>query len=134
MDTGSSLHGPSPTNTPPIQNAIDCIHKGDLDAYKSLVNEQPNVVLQQDSSSKFLLHYAAEAGTLDLVRSTLQIHDVQGPADSIRSVVDAKPPNGMTPMMLAAGQGNYEVVEELLKAGSHVNLMNPEGRTVLDSR
>jgi ankyrin repeat protein len=130
--TGAFLPDHSPSNTSLINNAIDCIRTGDLVAYKSLVNEQPTLVQQQSSSSQFILHYAAEAGSLDLVRFTLEIHAEQGPAGSIRSVVDAKSPNGITPMMLAAGQGNYDIVEELLKAGTDVDFMTTEGQTALD--
>jgi ankyrin repeat protein len=130
--TGAFLPDHTPINTTRINNAIDYIRTGDSDAYKSLVNEQPNLVQQHSSSSKFVLHYAAEAGSLDLVRFTLGVHATQGLADSIRSVIDAKSPDGITPMMLAAGQGNYDVVEELLKAGTDVNFMNTEGQTALD--
>jgi ankyrin repeat protein len=75
------------------------------------------------------LHYAAELGNINLVRLTL---------DNIRSVevnndgVDARSALGTTPLMLAAGQGNYGAVEELVRSGADVNITNNKGETALD--
>lgn len=45
--------------------------------------------------------------------------------------VNSKDEKGMTPLMLAARAGNFEVVEFLLKAGSDPNARDAEGYTVL---
>ncbi|KAI9790138.1 MAG: hypothetical protein M1816_005338 [Peltula sp. TS41687] len=115
-----------------INVAIDCIRKGDADAYQSLISAQPQIIQQQSSESKVLLHYAAESGSVDLVRHTLEVHATQNLAGKSWRGIDARSPKGMTPMMLAAGQGNYGVVEELLQAGADANVANVDGQTALD--
>ena len=115
-----------------LNDAIDHIRKGDSDAYQSLISAQPNLVQQKSSSSKILLHYAAEFGSVDLVRFTLRMHATHGLAEAIRVGVDTQTQNGMTPMMLAVGQGNHDVVKELLKAGANVNVTNINDQTALD--
>ncbi len=87
---------------------------------------------QQTSSCKTVLHFAAESGSIDLVRFTLEVHSTSTSADAVRRAINAQTSFGMTPLMLAAGQGNHEVVEELLMRGADTSLTNAEDETALD--
>jgi ankyrin repeat protein len=114
---------------PILQDAIKHIQKGQLEPYGSLLTKNPNLLRQTSHSSKNLLHYAAESGNIDLVRLTLEnMRSVDIGSDGI----DARSALGTTPLMLAAGQGNYETVEELVKVGADVNITNKKGETALD--
>lgn len=115
-----------------IKDAIYYIRNGDADAYQLLISAQPQLLQQQSPGTKTLLHYVAESGFVDITRRTLELLAAEELAASSRRALNAKSPNGMTPIMLAAGQGSYDVVKELLKAGADVNLANVDGQTALD--
>lgn len=46
--------------------------------------------------------------------------------------IDARSPNGSTPLMLAAGYGGISSAERLLKAGAKAGLRNEQGQTAAD--
>ena len=46
--------------------------------------------------------------------------------------IDARSPNGSTPLMLAAGYGGISSAERLLKAGADARLRNEQGQTAAD--
>jgi len=46
--------------------------------------------------------------------------------------LDARSPNGSTPLMMAAGYGALDLPAALLKAGADVNLRNAQGLSALD--
>lgn len=46
--------------------------------------------------------------------------------------LDARSPNGSTPLMMAAGYGSPDSVEVLLEAGANARLMNDKGLSALD--
>ncbi|WP_343732844.1 ankyrin repeat domain-containing protein [Duganella sp.] len=58
------------------------------------------------------LHYAAAAGSVDITTILLDQH----------AYIDAESPSGMTPLMIAAREGQEEVVELLLKEGADATL------------
>jgi len=58
------------------------------------------------------LHYAAAAGSTAIVRILLEHH----------AYIDAESPSGMTPLMLAAREGQEDVVRQLLEQGADATL------------
>lgn len=46
--------------------------------------------------------------------------------------LDARSPNGSTPLMMAAGYGSPDAVEVLLQAGANASLVNDKGLSALD--
>lgn len=68
-----------------------------------------------------LLHSAARAGRLDLVKSLLE--------SGVEP--DSRGGNAWTPLMAAAGWGHTAVVRELLRVGADVNWSIPNGYTAL---
>jgi ankyrin repeat protein len=58
------------------------------------------------------LHYAAAAGALDIVRLLLEQH----------AYIDAASPTGVTPLMLAAREGQEDAVKLLLREGADAGL------------
>jgi len=66
---------------------------------------------------------------------------VRGTSEGLASVralvaahakVDARTPDGATPLMLAAGNGDANIVTALIAAGADVTLRDAKGRTALD--
>ncbi|KAJ5714167.1 uncharacterized protein N7483_011348 [Penicillium malachiteum] len=51
---------------------------------------------------------------------------------SVTEIINAKSKGGITPFILAAGQGNLAAVEQLLMGGADVNIANNEGYRALD--
>jgi ankyrin repeat protein len=58
------------------------------------------------------LHYAAAAGAIDILRYLLEQH----------AYIDAESPTGVTPLMLAAREGQEEAVKVLLEEGADASL------------
>jgi ankyrin repeat protein len=58
------------------------------------------------------LHYAAAAGALDIMRVLLEQH----------AYIDAESPTGVTPLMLAAREGQEDAVKLLLREGADASL------------
>jgi ankyrin repeat protein len=58
------------------------------------------------------LHYAAAAGSVEMTTILLDKH----------AYIDAETPSGMTPLMIAAREGQEEVVDLLLKEGADATL------------
>ncbi|HWW72572.1 MAG TPA: ankyrin repeat domain-containing protein [Duganella sp.] len=58
------------------------------------------------------LHYAAAAGSVEIATILLEHH----------AYIDAESPSGMTPLMMAAREGQEQVVELLLKEGADATL------------
>ncbi|CAG8609611.1 2990_t:CDS:2, partial [Cetraspora pellucida] len=73
---------------------------------------------------KYPLHYAVAQGDLDKVKEILQSKTVE---------VDTKDHNNFTPLHIAAGRENYELVIELLLHGADPNAQDDEGSTPMHS-
>jgi ankyrin repeat protein len=67
-----------------------------------------------DRSGWTPLHYAASGPSLGLVRWLLEL----------RAPINARAPDGTTPLMLAAGYGLIDVADELLRRGADPRLRN----------
>jgi hypothetical protein len=65
------------------------------------------------------LHYAAAAGSTEIVAILLEHH----------AYIDAESPSQLTPLMLAAREGQEAVAEQLLAAGADATLKNNEKLT-----
>jgi ankyrin repeat protein len=68
------------------------------------------------------LHYAAAAGSDEIVRLLLDRH----------AYLDAESPNKTTPIMMAAWEGHIMTVKLLLDAGADATLENERGMTAID--
>ena len=87
--------------------------KAEVDAATALVAH--GAAVQKDGWSP--LHYAATGGSAAIVRLLL----------SKGAVLEARSPNGSTPLMMAARYGNEEAVDALLAAGGDRTLKNDLG-------
>jgi len=68
------------------------------------------------------LHYAAAAGSDDIVRMLLDR----------KAALDARSPNNTTPIMMAVFGGHIMTVKLLLDAGADATLKNDQGMTAID--
>ncbi|MES2832142.1 MAG: ankyrin repeat domain-containing protein [Pseudomonadota bacterium] len=68
------------------------------------------------------LHYAAAAGSVEIVRMLLEQS----------AYIDAEAPNKTTPLMMAARSGKTSVVELLIAEGADQSLKNDNGMTAKD--
>ena len=87
--------------------------KGEVDAATALVAR--GAAVQKDGWSP--LHYAATGGSAAIVKLLL----------SNGARLEARSPNGSTPLMMAARYGNEEAVDALLAAGGDRTLKNDLG-------
>ena len=87
--------------------------KAEVDAATALVAH--GAAVQKDGWSP--LHYAATGGSAAIVKLLL----------SKGALLEARSPNGSTPLMLAARYGNEEAVDALLAAGGDRTLKNDLG-------
>ncbi|KAI9652012.1 MAG: hypothetical protein M1831_007253 [Alyxoria varia] len=114
-----------------FQEALALIRSGESETYKDLLRSYPQLVQQRGSDSKTLLHHASAIDYADQVDCTVNVHKSLS-YNEARSAFDLRDSDGLTPMMLAAGQGNEHAVEVLLKAGVNVNATTENGQTALD--
>ncbi|KAK9723451.1 Ankyrin repeats (3 copies) [Popillia japonica] len=68
---------------------------------------------KKESLSDVQMHCAAMQGDVDILRKIL---------DSGKVHVDSRDKEGTTPLILAAANGNYECVQELLEQGADPTL------------
>ena len=95
---------------------------GRTQVLKYLLQENRSIPLAKDKQSFTAIHHAAEAGQLDCVK--ILIEDGQVPAGLAG-------PGRLTPLMLAAGAGHYELVEYLLSVGGKILAKDKSKRSAL---
>jgi len=92
-----------------------------LSLLRSLVAEDAKLINSVDADARTPLHWAASAGSIDLVRFLI---DQQAEVDKSDSL-------GWTPLHIAVSAGHENVVQELIGAGADVNKKNDKGLTPL---
>ncbi|KAJ6036183.1 hypothetical protein N7540_000462 [Penicillium herquei] len=123
---GSTTDRADPFYGGDIQNGIKYIRSRDFQKYSEFLKSDPRRLWLKDSHSRTLLHYAAESDQVEFSKITL------APLGSVSDIINAKSKAGLTPLMLAAGQGNLAAVEQLLIGGADVNIANDRGYRALD--
>lgn len=87
---------------------------------------------ENGARGKFLMHYAAQGGSIEIVRYLIghgQAVDERISASDAEDHPAFIP--GDTPLMRAVGQGHLKVAIELLDRGANPNNVNEEGNSVL---
>ena len=103
------------------QEVFDLLRKGDVPAVKALIEKSPQLLEARDGDGDTPLHYAAHAGSVELINyfidkgSKLELQDAQR----------------KTPLHLAAMFDRKDAVAELLKRGAVLETRDDYGRTVL---
>jgi len=98
------------------------IKNGDLDQVKELI-EQRNFNVNQEVTSRFPIHYAADYGQSDVLAYLLK----RG-ADS-----NIKDKHGITPILAAIWEGHTQCVRLLLESGAAKTGNAPDGTSYIDS-
>ncbi|HEV7813832.1 MAG TPA: ankyrin repeat domain-containing protein [Janthinobacterium sp.] len=94
----------------------------------SFMHNQPAVLALLDKGAQVnrpgfaALHFAAAAGDDAIVRILLDHH----------AYIDAESPNKVTPLMIAAREGQQSTVKLLLEAGADASLKTGDGNTASD--
>ncbi|XP_048242766.1 uncharacterized protein LOC124128465 isoform X2 [Haliotis rufescens] len=95
--------------------------RGHRDVVKLLVNKGADVSLV-DKDGNNILHYACMEGDVETVKCVLSRNMVD---------INSRGQRSRTPVMLAAGWGNGELVELLVNEGADVSLVDDEGYNIL---
>jgi len=135
------------------RNALAIAIKEDSDkAVKSLLAAPTLALNARSKSGETPLMLAAIKGRLDWVQAMVKrgaainqegwtpLHYAcSGPDNGVAAwlisqgaEINARSPNGSTPLMLAAGYGALDLTPVLLKAGADVSLRNQQGMTAAD--
>ena len=96
---------------------FQCCKSGDVGAIKSILDRDPEIVNEKDSSDAYSragLHYASQYGHVEACRLLL----------SRAADVNIKNINGNTPLFYACKSGHYEICELLISRGASVNEKN----------
>jgi ankyrin repeat protein len=93
-------------------------YKGNVPAVAALLARK----VQVNRTGWTALHYAAASGSNEIVQMLL---DKQ-------AALDARSPNGTTPIMMAVYGGHILTVKHLLDAGADATLKNDQGLTAID--
>jgi len=97
----------------------DAARNGDLDAVKTIIAENTNMINEKDDRDCTPLHFACDAGQMDMVRFLLA-----NGAD-----INAVDVDGDTPLHWAALAGKTEIVPLLIKNGAFLNAVNKNHQT-----
>jgi ankyrin repeat protein len=85
-------------------------------------NSEQSTNKKETYAKNYPLHYAVAHGDLDKAKEILQSKTIE---------IDAKDHNDFTPLHIATGRENYELVIELLQHGADPNAQDGEGNTPL---
>ncbi|KAL9714492.1 putative ankyrin-repeat protein [Leucoagaricus gongylophorus] len=88
---------------------------------RTLITESPGLVNSLDADERTPLHWAASAGSINIVRYLL----------GQKAEVDRPDNSGWTALHIAVSAGHQSTVEELIGAGADVNRKNDKGITPL---
>lgn len=103
------------------ETIFDLAYKGNSDALKSKIEEDPGLVNSKDSSERLLIHWAALGGFHEIV---LYLIDHGSPVDPLDDI-------GMTPLILAASANKIQTVHVLIEKGANIDAQNNEGHSAL---
>ena len=115
-----------------MKDAVACICQSRFESFKAIAQESLPVLIQKDTHSKTLLHFAAEVGRYDFVCYIVESLRSSDMARALPDVLNAPSKLGFTAMMLAAEQGNEEIVEYLLREGARFEITSIDGKNALD--
>ncbi len=133
LDAGAKVDSANPDGETTLMLAIKA---GNLAMAESLINAGANVNIIEKFHNQTPLLYAAAAGNADIVKLLLSKGaDVKPRAlytdwpSQVTSEprVQYRPVGGLNALMYATRAGCYSCVEQLLAAGSDVNIPTPEG-------
>ena len=93
------------------QEIHDAVRAGDLAKVKALVAENPKVANEKDAGGRTPLHFAGNAGNMEIVAFL-----ITNGAD-----VKATDPDGFTPLHWAAWAGQADAARALIAAGADPN-------------
>ena len=99
---------------------VEAVKSGNSDAVRRLV-KQPGAVNMPEADGTTALHWAVRADDMTTAQLLLRAGAQAGAANRY----------GVTPIALAAVNGNAAMIDALLKAGADPNTSLPEGETVL---
>src|SRR5262245_41049982 len=110
---------PAPANAAePAAPLVDASARGDLNAVRALLGKKVDVnTARVDGMTA--LHAAVHADRLDIVEALLRAGAKAAAADRY----------GVTPLYLAAVNGNAEMIRRLIDAGVDPNVVDPGGET-----
>jgi len=83
-----------------------------------------------DLNGNTVLHYAVSNGSKDRVETILNL--MQKKRLDVKDFINIKNNGDKTPLMLAASQGDFELINLLVNYGANINLISKESSTALD--
>jgi ankyrin repeat protein len=98
---------------------------GDLMSVTSIIEQQPLLLDDRDSDSRYALHYAAEIGDLEIIEYIINKYSSTKKQEDLKQHLNAMSSIGETPLMLAASR-------LLISKGGDVNVTASNGQTALD--
>eukprot|EP00760_Papus_ankaliazontas_P039409 PhM_4_TR9559/c0_g1_i3/m.15552 len=100
---------------------VRAVQDNDVEKIRALDEDDPRTTHATDPSGRIILHVAAEAGSLDIVRVLV----ARG------ANVNRKDKEGNVPLFCALRRGNTDVVAYLLDAGADPTVVNQQGNSAL---
>ena len=104
-----------------MSEAIQAVRSGDVEAVKSFLNDNSDLVFSRDCEGNTLLHFAAAKGQKDIASILL----------ANNAAVDARGTNGMTPLHWAANNGHTDMAKFLLANKAAIDAKEINGMTPL---
>ena len=117
--------------TPEIEDAV---RRGEVDTLALQLKGTPKLVLARTDKRETLLHLAAEAGHLDVVRLLLaanaEVDAVTPSEEFLVEFTGLVAIGGTTPLLVALRNRHVEVATELLEAGANPHVIDANGRSI----